>query len=83
MHLAAVAGASEVGGAVLASTLTTVAVFLPIVFVEGMAGQVFRDQALTVVFSLLASLVASLTLIPMLSALIVRVMGSQQNTEGQ
>ena len=65
---AAVHGASEVGGAVFASTLTTVAVFFPIVFVEGMAGQVFRDQALTVVFSLLASLVAALTLIPMLAA---------------
>ncbi|MFQ5653610.1 MAG: efflux RND transporter permease subunit, partial [Planctomycetota bacterium] len=65
---AAIEGATDVGGAVLASTLTTVAVFFPIVFVEGMAGQVFRDQALTVVFSLLASLIVALTLIPMLAA---------------
>ncbi|MGE3166998.1 MAG: efflux RND transporter permease subunit [Planctomycetota bacterium] len=65
---AAVLGTSEVTGAVFASTLTTVAVFLPIAFVEGVAGQVFRDQALTVVFSLVASLVASLTLIPALAA---------------
>ena len=61
-------GASEVGGAVVASTLTTVAVFLPVVFVEGIAAQLFRDQALTVSFSLLASLVVALTLIPMLAA---------------
>ncbi|MEE8142333.1 MAG: efflux RND transporter permease subunit, partial [Planctomycetota bacterium] len=65
---AAVEGASEVGGAVFASTVTTVAVFFPIVFVEGMAGQVFRDQALTVVYSLIAALIVSLTLIPMLAA---------------
>jgi len=66
-------GAGEVGRAVIASTLTTVAVFLPIVFVEGIAGQVFRDQALTVSVSLMASLVVALMLIPMVSALQVRV----------
>ncbi len=65
---AAVEGASEVGAAVTASTLTTVAVFLPIVFVEGIAGQLFRDQALTVTFSLLASLLVAVSVIPMLSA---------------
>ncbi len=48
-------GASEVGPAVVASTLTTVAVFLPVVFLEGVAAQLFRDQALTVSFSLLAA----------------------------
>lgn len=62
-------GASEVGTAVIASTLTTVAVFFPLVFVQGIAGQLFRDQALTVTFSLLASLLVALTLIPMLSSL--------------
>lgn len=62
-------GASEVGVAVIASTLTTVCVFVPIIFVEGIAGQLFNDQALTVTFSLLASLVVALTLIPMLSSL--------------
>ncbi len=65
---AAVDGTSEVAAAVVASTLTTVAVFLPIVFVEGIAGQLFRDQALTVTVSLLASLVVAISLIPMLSA---------------
>jgi len=61
-------GASEVGQAVVASTLTTVAVFLPVVFLEGVAAQLFRDQALTVSFSLLAALAVSLTLIPMMVA---------------
>jgi len=65
---AAVAGTGEVGGAVVASTLTTVAVFLPIVFVEGIAGQLFGDMALTVTFSMVASLLVAVTLIPMLSA---------------
>jgi HAE1 family hydrophobic/amphiphilic exporter-1 len=61
-------GASEVGMAVVASTLTTVAVFLPVVFLEGIAAQLFRDQALTVSFSLLASLAVSLTLIPLFAS---------------
>ncbi|MFA4947104.1 MAG: efflux RND transporter permease subunit [Candidatus Krumholzibacteriia bacterium] len=62
-------GAGEVSRAVTASTLTTVAVFLPLVFVKGISGQLFRDQALTVTFSLLASLAVALTLIPMLASL--------------
>ncbi|NBC26952.1 MAG: MMPL family transporter [Bacteroidetes bacterium] len=62
-------GAGEVGMAVIASTLTTIAVFFPLVFVEGIAGQLFRDQALTVTFSLLASLVVAITLIPMMSSI--------------
>lgn len=65
---ATIRGVSEVGGAVFASTLTTVAVFFPIVFVEGVAGQIFGNLALTVVFSLLASLAVALFLIPMLSS---------------
>ncbi|MEM6293264.1 MAG: efflux RND transporter permease subunit [Myxococcota bacterium] len=66
---AARTGASEVGRAVVASTLTTVAVFLPVVFLEGMAAQLFGDMAVTVCFSLVVSLAVSLTLIPMISAL--------------
>jgi HAE1 family hydrophobic/amphiphilic exporter-1 len=61
-------GASEVGMAVIASVLTTVVVFVPVVFVEGMAAQLFRDQAVTVSISLLASLIISLTLIPLMAA---------------
>jgi len=66
-------GASEVGMAIAASTVTTVVVFLPIVFVEGMAGQLFKDLALTVAFSLIASLIVALTLIPMLASKILKV----------
>ncbi|MCZ6635771.1 MAG: efflux RND transporter permease subunit [bacterium] len=68
MMTATVRGTSEVGGAVFASTLTTVAVFFPIVFVEGVAGQIFGDMALTVVFSLMASLGVALFFIPMLAS---------------
>ena len=62
-------GATEVSAAVTASTLTSVAVFFPLVFVQGIAGQLFRDQALTVTFALLASLLVALTLIPMLASM--------------
>ena len=64
---AGIRGVSRVSSAVTASTLTTVAVFFPIVFVEGIAGQLFRDQALTVVYSLLISLLVALFVIPMLA----------------
>ncbi len=66
-------GSSEVGTAIFASTMTTVVVFLPVLFVEGLAAQLFKDLALTVGFSLLASLVVALTLIPMLSSKILKI----------
>ena len=66
---AASEGAGMVAMAVTASTLTTVAVFLPLVFVEGLAGQLLRDQALTISFSLLASLAVALTIVPTLAGL--------------
>ncbi len=66
---ASVKGAKEVSMAVIASTLTTVAVFFPLVFVQGVGGQLFRDQALTVTFAMLISLVVAMTLIPMLASL--------------
>ena len=62
-------GTNEVSMAVTASTLTTVAVFVPLVFVEGVAGQLFTDQALTITYSMLASLAVALTFIPMLLAM--------------
>lgn len=65
---AAVRGVSEVAGAITASTLTTVAVFAPIVFVHGIAGQIFGDQAVTVVSSLLVSLLVAVLFIPMLAS---------------
>jgi len=62
-------GTTEVGSAVVAATLTTIAVFFPMVFISGIAGQLFKDQALTVTFALIFSLIVALTLIPMLSSL--------------
>lgn len=61
---AAVNGARQVAGAITASTLTTICVFLPIVFVEGLTRQIFADLALTIAYSLIASLVVALTLVP-------------------
>ena len=61
---AAVAGAKQVAGAITSSTLTTVCVFLPIVFVEGITRQLFTDLALTMTYSLMASLIIALTLVP-------------------
>lgn len=65
---AAKEGASEMGPAVIASTTTTLVVFLPIVFTQGIAAQIFKPLALTVAFSLVASLVAAITIVPMLSS---------------
>ena len=73
-------GASEVGVAILASTLTTVAVFLPIVYLQGLAGKLFVDQAWTVAFSLLSSLVVAMTTIPMLTSRIFRRMNTTRHT---
>lgn len=70
---AAKEGAQEVASAIIASTLTTVAVFLPIVFVKGIASQIFTPMALTVSFSLFASLMVALTLVPMLSSKYLKV----------
>ena len=69
----AIQGTNEVSMAVIASTLTTVAVFLPIVFVQGVTSILFKELALTVTFSLVASLVVALTIVPMLSSLILKV----------
>ena len=66
-------GASEVAMAVSAATLTTIAVFLPIAYVQGVAGELFAPQAWTVTFALLASLVVSLTVLPMLAARFLRL----------
>jgi HAE1 family hydrophobic/amphiphilic exporter-1 len=68
LERAAERGTEEVRGAVVASTLTTIAVFFPMVFVEGVAGQAFGDLGLAVVMSLLASLAVALFLIPMLAS---------------
>jgi len=81
LKTATIRGVSEVGGAVFASTLTTIAVFFPIVFVEGVAGQVFGDMSLTVVFSLMASLLVALFFIPMLASRKAFSQSNDANTE--
>jgi len=65
-------GASEVGTAISASTFTTIAVFLPILYVQGIASELFRSMGYTITFSLLTSLLVALTLVPMLSSKILR-----------
>lgn len=70
---AAKSGTAEVSNAITASVLTTIAVFFPIVYVEGIASELFSDLALTVSFSLLSSLLVALTLIPMLSSRLLKI----------
>ena len=65
---AGIRGAGEVSGAITTSTLTTIAVFLPLTFVEGLAGRLFMDQSLAVVSSLISSLLVGLTVVPLIAA---------------
>jgi HAE1 family hydrophobic/amphiphilic exporter-1 len=69
---AVLVGSGEVGAAIMASTLTTVVVFLPVVFMRGVSGVLYQQMALVVTFSLLCSLVVALTLVPVLSARFLR-----------
>lgn len=69
---AAVEGAKEVAGAIFASTLTTICVFLPIVFTKGLSRQLFTDMGLTIAYSLLASLIVALTLVPTMSSAMLK-----------
>lgn len=71
----AVDGAAEVSGAITASTLTTVVVFLPIVYLQGASGELFKDQAWTVAFSLLSSLVVAILVIPVL---VTKIFGNKK-----
>jgi HAE1 family hydrophobic/amphiphilic exporter-1 len=77
---AALNGAKQVAGAIAASTLTTICVFLPIVFVEGITRQLFVDMALTIGYSLVASLIVALTLVPAMSQRMLRKIKPQKNT---
>lgn len=69
---AAVRGAEEVGPAIIASTITTLVIFLPLVFIRGVAGVLFSELAFVIVFSLICSLLVSLSLVPMLASKIVK-----------
>ncbi len=80
---ASIAGAREVGMAITASTLTTVAVFAPVLFVPGIAGMMFRDMAYTICFSLLTSLVIALTLVPLMASRLVRIDLNKRSPAGE
>ena len=80
---AAVSGASQVAGAITSSTLTTVCVFLPIVFVEGLTRQLFQDMALTIAYSLLASLIIALTVIPAMAPSVLKNVKEKEQSEGK
>jgi len=68
MKKAAIEGASKISGAIIASTLTTISVFMPVVFLEGFTADIFKEMALTVSISLMASLFIALTLVPMIAS---------------
>ncbi len=74
-------GTKEVAGAITASTLTTVAVFVPVIFITGLIGQIFKEFALTISFSLLASLVVALTVIPMFASLMLKKPRGDEETK--
>jgi HAE1 family hydrophobic/amphiphilic exporter-1 len=73
-------GTTEVAIAIIASTLTTIAVFFPVLFVPGIAGVLFNDMALTICFSLFISLLVSLTLIPLLSSRFLKIYNQPQHS---
>ena len=77
----AIKGTSEVSGAITASTLTTIIVFLPIVYMQGPSGELFKDQALTVAFSLISSLVVAVLVIPMLFSRIFKNAKTNQDVK--
>ena len=76
---AAITGANEVAGAIFASTLTTVSVFLPIVFIEGISRQLFKDMGLTIGYSLIASLIVALTLVPSMGATMLKTTSEKEH----
>ena len=78
---ACVLGTGEVAGAVTSSTLTTIVVFLPIIYLQGVAGELFKEQALTVTFGQATSLIVALTFIPMLFSRVMRPKGKWQDAQ--
>jgi len=73
---AAIEGAQEVAMAIVASTITTLVIFLPVVFIKGVSGLLFKDLAFVIVFSLVCSLLVSLSLVPMLSSKLMQPKGT-------
>lgn len=78
---AAKKGASEVGMAITASTLTTIAVFFPLIFAQGITGRMTRGLALAIAFSLIASLFVALTIVPMVASILFKTNNKQDNKE--
>ncbi|HZJ57373.1 MAG TPA: efflux RND transporter permease subunit, partial [Clostridia bacterium] len=76
---ASIEGAKEIAGAIIASTLTTACVFLPIVFVKGISRQIFMDMGLTIAYSLLASLIVALTLVPAMASSMLKKASEKRN----
>lgn len=79
--IAAAAGAQEVGTAIVASTITTLVIFLPVVFVRGVSGVLFRELAYVIVFSLICSLLVALSVVPMLSAKLLTLPSERMKPE--
>ncbi|HLQ95854.1 MAG TPA: efflux RND transporter permease subunit [Pseudogracilibacillus sp.] len=82
-RIAASEGTKEVGGAITASTLTTIVVFLPIVFISGIVGNIFTEFALTIAFSLIASLFVALTVVPMIASRVLTAPDESKESERQ
>ncbi|WP_010283282.1 efflux RND transporter permease subunit [Bacillus timonensis] len=80
---AAADGTKEIGAAIIASTLTTVAVFIPVVFITGLIGELFTEFAVTIAFSLVASLVVALTVVPMLASRFLKKPNENLETKRQ
>lgn len=80
LYESAEVGTQEVGMAITSSTLTTVSVFLPVLFVPNITGQLFKDMVLTITFSLIVSLVVAVTLVPLMSAKILHIEISQKES---
>jgi len=80
-ELAAVSGAREVATAIIASTITTLVIFLPLIFVRGVTGLLFRDLAHVIIFALICSLLVALSLVPMLGAKLLK--GTRPRTRGE
>lgn len=81
LNESALVGTKEVGGAIIASTLTTSVIFLPVVFMQTITGTLFQELALVVVFALMCSLLVALTLVPMLASKFMTIKPDDENTE--
>ena len=79
----ALTGTKQVSGAIIASTLTTMVIFLPVVFMQTISGMLFKELALVVVFALLCSLLVALTLVPMLASRFLSLKAGQKTTENE